>query len=589
MKYSKFFFLALASLSLQVSCKNVLEIEDINNYNPDKVWNDANLANAYLSGIYPMFGNWDPAADANSQQLIGVNFYPDRITISNGDFKNWNYNRIRLINQALVDVNSGSLSENVKNDITGQALFMRAYTYFDMVKYHGGVPYIKTPQDRYNDDLLVSRNTTKECFQFILADIDEAITKLPTKILSSSTSYGKIDGSFALAFKAKVLLYMASPQFNPKNPFGNSYWEEAYKINKQAVETLAQRGYALVPNYENITLVERNSETIFAVVNSYPNKVASWDNGVRPGSESRGNAYAVPTWELIKEYPMKDGRSYSDPKSAYYQTDAQFLQNYWANRDPRFEKSIVWNGKVYEVSGKVGKRQYTSLGLAHELDDFGLNPNAGVNSTNINRYSGFFILKNSMLKLTQAEVQQYDVDYVLMRYAEVMLNYAETANETGRSAEAIEILKKIRQRAGILAGTDGNYGIDVSSKTSIREAILAERNIEFAFEGHRFWDLRRLRLLNRLDNQTKHGVEAIAVTAAGTEMQMSTARQLAGKYELKEANFNYSLLEVPRTGVKVNVLPEKYYFFPIQESVISKNSKIAQNKDWGGTFDPTLD
>src|SRR5690606_40245092 len=87
----------------------------------------------------------------------------------------------------------------------------------------GGVPYIKVPQDRYEDDLYVSRNTTAECFDFIMEDLDQAIALLPERILPSSGEYGKIDGNFAKAFKAKVLLYKASPQFNPSNPWDNSY------------------------------------------------------------------------------------------------------------------------------------------------------------------------------------------------------------------------------------------------------------------------------------------------------------------------------------------------------------------------------
>lgn len=570
------------------SCNQVLDIDDLNNYNPDLVWNDANLANAYMAGIYPMFGNWSPNADNLSEQLVGIAFYPTRVTISNGEFKNWNYNRIRLINQAIVDVNNGTLEQEVKDNIIGQALFMRAYTYFDMVRYHGGVPYITVPQDRYEDDLYVRRNSTKECFEFILKDLDEAISKLPERILPTSADYGKIDGNFALAFKAKVLLHMASPQFNPSNPWDNTYWTQAYEVNKQAYEKLKSQGYRLVENYEDIALVERNAETVFAVINSYPNKVANWDYGVRPGSESRGPAYACPTWEFIKQFPMKDGKSFDDPTGAYYKSEDQLLQSYWENRDPRFEKSIVWNGKIYEVSGKTGKRQYTALGIAHELDDFGINPKAGVNSTNLDRYSGFFIEKNSLLRLTQAEVQQYDVDYIVMRFAEVMLNYAETANETGHVDDAKAILLEIRKRAGIEPGAEGDYGIKATTREEMREAILAERNIEFCFEGHRFWDLRRLRMLDRLDGTTKHGVEAIAINPDGTEMTMAEARAKADRFELVEKDFKYSLLQVPRSGVQTNSVPETYYFFPIQQDVLDRNKNLEQNKDWGGTFDPTL-
>jgi len=577
-------FIVLAS-----GCADVLDIEDIEHYSPELVWGDENLASAYMANLYGMFGNWETGADRTSQQIAGIEWYPDRITMTNGAYQNWDYNRIRLINQAIIDVNEGTLPQQVKDNITGQALFMRAYAYFNMVMYHGGVPYIKVPQDRYEDDLFVPRNSTAECFDFLIEDLDQAITLLPEDISSSSSDFGRIDGSFAIAFKAKVLLYKASPQFNPSNPFDNAYWADAQAANKLAYETLLSRGYGLIDQYSQIALDEGNRETIFSVINSYPNKIAVWDHGVRPGSESRGPASATPTWEFIKEYPMLDGKLYNDPTSEYYMTDEEFLQNYWKNRDPRFDQSIVWNGKIYEVSNKAGKRQYTSLGIAHELDDFGINPNAGINSTNLDRYTGFFILKNSLLNLSQPEVQQYDVDYVLMRFAEVMLNYAETANETGDMTTAMNILKEIRERAGIVPGADGNYGIVATNREAMREAILAERNIEFAFEGKRFWDLRRLRMLDRLNGTTKHGVEAIAINDDGGEMSLATGRELATTYSLTEEDFKYQVLQVPRSGVQTSVLPDNYYFFPIQKAVLDRNNQLEQNVGWGGTFDPTLE
>ncbi len=570
------------------SCSDVLDIEDIGNYNPDLVWNDENLANAYMANIYPMFGNWNTSADRYSEQLAGIEFYENRITITNGEFKSWDYSRIRLINQAIVDVNKGTLPQDAKNLIIGQALLMRAYTYFYMVVYHGGVPYITVPQDRYADDLYVARNSTKECFELIEKDIRDAIKLLPQRNVSTSKDFGKIDGNFAQSFLGKVLLYKASPQFNPSNPWNNTYWKDAYTANKEAYESLKAQGYALTADYSNIALVERGPEVIFSVINNYPNKTASWDEGMRPGSESRGPAYSCPTWEFIKEFPMKDGKKFDDPTGKYHLTEANLLQNYWKNRDPRFDKSIVWNGKIYEVSGKAGKRQYTSLGIAHELDDFGVNPKAATNSTNLDRYTGFFVLKNCLLKLTQAEVQQYDVDYVVMRFAELMLNYAEAANESGKFDEAMDILKQIRKRAGIEAGDDDKYGITATTREAMRQQIIDERNIEFCFEGHRFWDLRRLRMLSVLDNKTKYGVEAIAINADGTEMPMSEARTKADTYSLIEKDFKYQLLQVPVSGVKINSLPETYYFFPIQQDILDRNEKLEQNNNWGGTFVPTL-
>lgn len=587
----KIFYPILALLLITVSCKNVLDIEDLNSLDESKVWNDPNLVNAYLTNLYPLFGNWSSGADANSEQLIGISFPLDAVTVNNTAYKAWDYTTIRKINTAIQKVNeSTGLSNSVKNSVLGQALFMRAYMYFNMVKHHGGVPYITTPQDLENDDLNTPRNTTKECYDFIIKDIDQAISLLPPTVAKGSGDYGRIDGDFAVAFKAKVLLYKASPQFNPTNPYSNAYWTEANTANKAAYDRLKANGYSLIPDYANITLQEKGAEVVFAVINSYPNKVASWDYGVRPGSESRGAAGAVPSWDFVKAFPMKDGKLFSDPTGEYYKTNDQLLQSYWENRDPRFEKSIVWNGKIYEVSGKAGKRQYTSVGIAADLDNFGVNPKAKTPSENLNRYSGFFILKNSKLSLKQTEVEtQYDVDFVLMRFAEVMMNYAETANETGSFNVALDILKQIRMRAGIEAGADGNYGITATDRIQMRDAILAERNIEFCFEGHRFWDLRRSRKLNVLNNTIKYGVEAIAINSNGTEMDLDDAANLARAYQLKENQFKYSVLQVPNTGNKVNLVPDTYYFFPIAQSVIDKNPNILQNKDWGGTFNPTME
>lgn len=186
-------------------------------------------------------------------------------------------------------------------------------------------------------------------------------------------------------------------------------------------------------------------------------------------------------------------------------------------------------------------------------------------------------------------ISPVDVDFVLMRYVEVLLNYAETANETGDLATALDLVTQIRKRAGIEPGADNKYGITATTKEQMREAILTERNIEFCFEGHRFWDLRRLRKLNILNNTTKHGVEAIAINSNGTEMNLDDANALAKTYTLKENQFKYSILQVPNTGNKINLVPDTYYFFPVAQSVIDKNPNIKQNKDWGGTFNPTLD
>lgn len=593
-KYLSYSITAIFTLLtvLSTRCTKVLDQPNLSAYDSAAIWSDSNLVNSYLANLYTLFGNWNVSLDRLDDQVSGIGFPVDAITVTDaGPLATWSYSTIRLINEGIAQVKAGNTSEGFKNRALGQLYFLRAYKYFPMVTTYGGVPYVKIAQDRYKDSLNVPRNSTKECFDFIISDIDSAIALLPQHILSSSTTdWGRIDGNFALAFKAKVLLYMASPQFNPARPWDNAYWQQAYSVNKEAYESLKNQGYALVEDYSQIALQEKNAEIVFSVTNQYPNKIANWDYGARPGSLSRGTASVTPTWEMVKNFPMLDGKASDDPSGKYYKPAAAFMQSFWENRDPRFDKSVVWNGKLFPVAGTPSTyRQYTGVGIADPLDAFGVNPNAGVTSANNNKYSGFFILKNCDLNLTQAQVQgNYAVDFVVMRFAEVMLNYAEAANETGHSEEALEILKAIRQRAGIEAGADGNYGITAGTRLQYRQAIMDERNVEFCFEGMRFNDLRRWRRFDLLDNVPKHGLEAIAKKADGGEMPIEQAQALASDYSLEPDDFSYSALQIPISGVRINTVPDKYYFAPLQSSVIAAGDRLEQNKGWGGNFDPTI-
>ena len=572
-----------------------LDIENLSTYDANSVWSDDNLATAYVTNLYAnVFPNWNSGVDNDSEQKIGIPFYMGTITVTGASYKKWDYTKIRLINDAIMELENCTLADDVKNSLLGESYFMRAFVYSQMVFFHGGIPYIKIPQDKDKDDLYVTRNSTLECYQFLVEDLDKAISLLPAKVAGSSTSYGRIDQCFAKAYKAKVLLYKASPQFNPNNMYDNAYWQEANTAAKEAYDFCIAQGSSLTPEYQNIWMAEKGPEVIFSVVNESPNKHATgWEPSIRPGSVSRGSANSPPTWNFVRDVPMLDGKQYNDPTGKYYvASEEEFMQKYWKNRDPRMITSIVYNGVEYPVAGKPNDyRQYTALGIASEDDDYGVNPAAGKNSTHNDAYSGFFVLKGSDLSLTQDKTQASGVDYVLMRFAEVMLNYAETANETGSSSVAIDILKKLRERAGIEAGADGLYGLKVSNRAEIRQAILDERNIELCFEGHRFMDLRRTRNMMQLDKLEKFGLEAIAINADGTDMNLTDAKKMADANQLTPENFRYVKHQVPYNvnAERQFVIEETFYFFPIQEVKILENPNLEQNSNWGGTFNPALD
>lgn len=595
MKKMKYMILCAAAVlgGTLTSC-NTLDIENLNSYDENSVWVDDNLATAYVNNLYAeCFANWTVSADQNSEQEAGIPFYEGTITLTGGSYKKWSYNEIRHINVAIRNLESGTITEAKKKSLLGQVYFMRAYMYYWMVIYHGGVPYITVPQDKDKDDLFVHRNSTAECFDLMIADIDKAITMLPEKIAASSADYGRIDQCFAKAQKAKILLYKASPQFNPGNMYNNVYWKEAYAAAKEAYEFCVSNGTALNNSYDDIWLKEQGPEVVFPVVNTNPNKVSNWESQIRPGSMSRGTPTCNPTWALVKAFPMLDGKSFDDPSGKYYVgKEQEFLKNFWDNRDPRFASSVLSNGDLYPVAGRASNyRQYTSLGIADTDDVYGINPEAHVNAANNDIYTGFFIRKASDVTLTQEKVTIYDIDYILMRFAEVMFIYAEAANETGHSDVAVDLLKQIRKRAGIEAGADGLYGLKVSNREEIRKAILDERNVELCFEGHRFLDLRRTRNMMQLDKLEKFGVEAIAINPDGTDMDLKKAKALADKFELLPENFRYVIRQVPLTAAaeKQFVVKESFYFFPIQKVKIDENMNLEQNNNWGGTFNPTME
>ena len=171
------------------------------------------------------FEGWSVSADQYSDQVTGIPWFLGTLTETGDSYKKWDYTKIRHINEAIFKLESSVIEDKDAVDfMLGQAYFMRAYMYYWMVLHHGGVPYLKVPQDKDKDDLYVKRNSTPDCFQFMIEDLDHAISLLPAKIAGSSSDYGRIDQCFAKSWKAKTLLLKASPQFNPKRMYDNAYW-----------------------------------------------------------------------------------------------------------------------------------------------------------------------------------------------------------------------------------------------------------------------------------------------------------------------------------------------------------------------------
>lgn len=552
----KYLYIGLLALSC-TSCLDVLDKKDLSAVTENDVWNDANYAKAYLNQLYAEdLPSWDSKiADWSDESNGGDSYMYGQLTTSSVD--EWYYTQIRNINILLSKIDKGSIDEATRNELKAQALVLRAWKYFTMVRVYGGVPILLTPQN-LSEDLYVKRDKTSDCIKFITNDLDEAIKYLPWTWTGDDV--GRFTKASALALKGRVLLYYASPQFNPNND--KTRWEEAYKVNKQAAEEIEQNGYGLYDSYTNLWFDEMNKEVLFVKRYQEPNVTHHWDAATRPLSEAQNYAGDnQPTWDLVQSYPMITGEPIT--KSKNY--DSVY---YWKNRDPRFAATIAYNGCLWELSGKSGRKQWNYVGVTN------LNPTE----------TGFYCRKAINTSYTPYFTERSSTDWIEIRFAEVLMNYAECAAEVGKNDEAYSVLKRIRQRAGILPGTNSMYGLkqDLNHDEMI-EAIMQERKIEFAFEGKRYWDLRRRRLFAKELNGKKRLGLWQKLKISQTEFD-----KIKDKLNIDTDYDKYFRDSVVILDMKFSInYPDNYYFYAIPNKHIESNSKIEQTQGWdNGTFNP---
>jgi hypothetical protein len=571
MKTKYLFFTALISLFLSAGCVDTaLDKRDLSAIPEETVWNDPLYADGYINKLcMDILPGWDNGISGNSDDAYGGSsiLYGQ---LTNSSIDNWPYDLIRNVNLFLVKIGTGSIDASTQSKLKGQALVLRAWLYFSMVRLYGGVPLVLEPQG-LNDDLYVSRNRTSECIAQIVKDLDESInSELPWSW--SGDDAGRISKASALALKARVLLYWASPQFNRPGSRDAQRWETAYATNKQAKELLADNGYALYNSFPDIWFDEMNSECVFAKRYHYPGQTNIWAAATRPLEVSQ-NAYGSnwPTVEIVDAFPMNDGVSISE--SPDY--DPVF---YWQNRDPRFAASIAYNSCTWPLIGRTGSKQWTYRGYAPEQ--------------NLGTLTGYYCRKAIDVTFTAFDAYNSSTDYIEIRYAEVLLNFAECAVETGHPDEAIEILKQIRARAGIIPGDDNMYGLESGlTGDALVKAILFERRLEFAFEGMRYWDLRRRRMFASELNGTRRHARFANLVPELTPTDFDAIRLGTPEPDYDTEYSKFFIDEVILADTQYDIdFRENYYFYGIPNSHLETNSRLQQTEGWpdngSGLFDP---
>jgi starch-binding outer membrane protein, SusD/RagB family len=455
------------------------------------------------------------------------------LTVTNNIDDTWasSYACIRKVNNFLSKEAIVPRDSATKQYWRAEVRFMRAYSYFELIKRYGGVPLIGNRVIGLNEPIDMPRNTFAECVNYIVSEVDaikDSLRKETSGTEFPATEWGKVTRGTALALKSRVLLYAASPLNNPANDI--TKWQAAADAAK-AVMNLNY--YSLHANFVNLFTTRSNREIILAYQRANTNDLERLNAPVGYAEPNLGMGLVSPTQELADAFPTRTGLVITDAASGYD------LNAPYVNRDPRMNATLFYNGSRW-------------LSRDVETFDGGLDKPGGIQiQTRTGYYMRKFLADMSNATAYSAQVHNFPI----FRYAEILLNYAEAINETGNQTEAFNQLKAIRLRAGIPVGTTAGlqHGLKTTmNQAEMREAIRTERRIELAFEEHRFWDIRRWKIAEAVSNREVHGMRAVKT---GTN------------------TFTYT----PFVADRIYFNPAKHYLYPIPFIEVVSNPEMVQN------------
>ncbi len=602
------------------ACNKVLDKTDLSKLDPDLVFSDSSLVQLNLNNVYesnmPLWGGQNTGSVlsgvqphlSEESQTSGNKFMEGTMSYGTDEPNDFgttlntsnplpgtNWGKLRQVNTFIKSVEASPLPDYTKRKFIAQARFFRAFRYWDIVRIYGGVPLVLTPLDGVGqaarDSAMLPRNKTSECFAQIVSDLDYAIANLPAK-WTDPLVWGSITKGGAAAFKGRVLLYYASPMFNPSDDV--SRWQAAYDANLQAKTILDAASYGLNSNYKTMWFTELNNPEAVMVTGyntatgDQQKKNNGWDKACRP-QYLNGSGSNQPTWELVRSYPMKDGKMPGDPTSSFAYYDSLFYKN----RDPRFDATIAYNGCTWPLDGNANLKVWTYYETSTKSNE--------TNASNTGFYCRKAVGENSF---TFGDPQYSGTDWMEIRYAEVLLNLAESAvgiSKLGTGDEGYAGIIAVRKRAGITAGTGNLYGLTAGmTRAQLFDAVLFERKIEFAFEGKRFWDLYRWKRMSDLQGWYRNRLRIVLKTGTGIPTAADLKNPNSASYRdvqnldnmmtayfttIRNNNHDASNSTTKLDANPINFLPT-YYFFPIPMQAINNNPKLKQNNNWGGTFDP---
>ena len=522
---------------------------------------------AFYNGHNRIGGNYldaasdDAVASASgipAVQAMATGAYSATLTNAD-DMWSRNYTAIRNATVFIVNINRVPMLEKLPNGqparaaYRSEARFLRAWLYFQLVKRYGGVPLLGDSIRQITDNVQLPRASFGDCVNYIVSECDNIKDSLRTAAMVTKNTYGRITQGAALALKAEVLLYAASPLFNGGNIEGgnvltgySSYDANRWKLAADAAKVIIDGGaYKLMDNFNDVFITQAvpagtNTEIICWMQVGEPNNRVEQSNAPVGYTAAGGNGATSPTQNLVDAFPSDSGYTITDPAAHYNSNDP------YAHRDPRLNLTVFHNGSLWL------NRQVQSYNGG--LDKPGGTVQQTKTSYYLRKFMGAF---ESVANNPPAYSSMYH-DWVYYRYAGVLLNYAEALNEfSGPSNEVYNVLYALRKRAGILTDASNTYGVPQGmSQQEMRNCIRNERRVELAFEEQRYWDIRRWKIAGEVYNNAP---------LRGLDLQLSSSGQLF-----------YNLAPVLKTVFR----DPQMYLYPVPYSEVIKNSQMQQNPLW---------
>lgn len=573
-KYQYLLFLVM-SLFVAGCNEDILDKKPLDQFSDADFWKDPSLAVTAVDQLYvylspdDAFHDWEAytnnalngvlwapshsfkqkgwtAGDANSGtrywtadfNLHGAPWEGDKSSI-------WKvcYKEIRACNVVIKNLTETVNKTDRMNKLLAEAKVIRAYEYHVLTRLFGAVIIVDHPIG-LNDEVNLPRNTYKECVDFMVKDLDEAAAVLPESW--DKTNTGRVTSGAALALKGRIQLFAER-------------WTDAANTYKSIID---KNTYSLYPDYGKLFLQENenNKEVIFDVQFKFP-EFSYIGNGQTLSASQNGYNAGNPTQNLVDQFELLDGKAWNDPTSTFY--DAQ---NPYANRDKRFYATVQYDQGVF-----FGKRLESGSGR----DGKGNLIKGADNLDNNSSQTGYYLCKGintsgDLVYSAWARQPISGTNIILIRYAEVLLGYAEAKNEaTGPDASVYTAVNAVRARAGLPA-------LSGLTKETMRAKIRKERRTELSFEFIYYYDCLRWKDISNFTEIPKAvKIDYVySLNADGTVKIDNTNRKIVLSRTFSYANYP--------EAINFNLDSNFGWFLPIPQEEVDKNPNIIQNGAFAG-------